>query len=77
MRKTIVMLIKGYQRLRAGGMSPCRYYPSCSNYALEALEVHGVRRVLWMAAKRVSGCNPLGGSGFDPVPELKIKKVVR
>ena len=76
MKKAILVLIKGYQKVRVGRMSPCRYYPSCSTYALEAVEVHGAAKGLWMATKRVSRCNPFGGSGFDPVPEAKIKKVV-
>ena len=76
MKKAILVLIKGYQKVRVGRMSPCRYYPSCSTYALEAVEVHGAAKGLWMATKRVSRCNPFGGSGFDPVPEVKIKKVV-
>ena len=46
----------------------CRYSPSCSHYAAEALEVHGPLRGSWMAAKRILSCNPWGGAGYDPVP---------
>ena len=46
----------------------CRYLPTCSEYAAEALIVHGPTRGSWLAAKRVCRCHPFGGHGFDPVP---------
>ena len=46
----------------------CRFQPTCSAYALEALERHGALRGGWLAAKRIVRCNPWGGSGYDPVP---------
>ena len=46
----------------------CRFQPTCSAYALEALETHGAWRGGWLALRRVARCHPLGGSGFDPVP---------
>ncbi|MDX2131369.1 MAG: membrane protein insertion efficiency factor YidD [Planctomycetota bacterium] len=46
----------------------CRFYPSCSNYALEAYRVHGVARGTWLTARRIGRCHPLGGHGYDPVP---------
>lgn len=49
----------------------CRYAPSCSAYAMEALRMHGAFRGGWMAAKRIGRCHPWGGSGYDPVPEKK------
>ena len=61
--------IRGYQRLFTGRPSPCRYVPSCSEYALEAVEVHGGVRGGWYATRRVCRCHPWGGHGFDPVPE--------
>ncbi len=60
--------IRLYQTLAAGRLSPCRFVPSCSSYALEAIESHGPLRGSWLAAKRISRCRPLGGRGFDPVP---------
>lgn len=46
----------------------CRYQPTCSVYALEALERHGALKGGWLALKRIAKCNPLGGHGYDPVP---------
>ena len=46
----------------------CRFPPTCSAYALEALRKHGAIKGLWLAAKRILRCNPWGGSGYDPVP---------
>ena len=63
--------VRGYQHLRAGRPSPCRFDPSCSTYALEALERHGAVRGSWLAVRRISRCHPWGGHGWDPVPEGK------
>ncbi len=60
--------IRGYQNLRAGRPSPCRFEPSCSTYAMEALEVHGPARGSWLTIRRLSRCRPFGGQGWDPVP---------
>jgi putative membrane protein insertion efficiency factor len=61
--------VRLYQALRVGRPSPCRYLPSCSAYAAEALERHGAPRGLWLSLRRVLRCHPWGGSGFDPVPQ--------
>ena len=47
----------------------CRFQPTCSEYAIEALRVHGIFKGSWLTLKRVSRCNPLAECGFDPVPE--------
>jgi putative membrane protein insertion efficiency factor len=46
----------------------CRYNPTCSSYAIEAIDKHGSRRGGWLALRRIGRCHPWGGSGFDPVP---------
>ncbi len=53
--------------------SNCRYQPTCSEYALEALKTHGAIKGAWLAARRIGRCHPLGGSGYDPVPD-KLRK---
>lgn len=60
--------IGAYQKLRAGRPSPCRYQPSCSAYATEAIELHGAGRGSWLALRRIARCHPWGGQGWDPVP---------
>ena len=49
----------------------CRYQPTCSAYALEALEKHGAFKGSWLTLHRLSRCHPLGGDGYDPVPEIR------
>lgn len=63
------LAIRGYQLVTAGRPSPCRFWPSCSNYALEAVERHGALRGGWLAVRRLSRCHPWGPHGVDPVPE--------
>ena len=69
MKHVLVFFVRAYQV----GISPllpasCRYYPSCSHYAVEALEKHGAARGAWLAARRVLRCHPFRAGGFDPVP---------
>ena len=49
----------------------CKFYPSCSNYAQEAIELHGARRGSWLALKRLGRCRPFTNGGFDPVPDAE------
>jgi len=51
----------------------CRYQPTCSAYALEALEKHGAIKGAYLAARRIGRCHPLGASGYDPVPDTKTQ----
>lgn len=67
--KLLIALVRFYQ----GAISPmfpaaCRYQPTCSQYAVEALKKHGALKGSWLAAKRIARCHPWGGSGYDPVP---------
>lgn len=63
--------VRAYQVLRAGRPSPCRFDPSCSSYALEALSGHGAVRGSWLAVRRLARCHPWGGQGWDPVPPAR------
>jgi hypothetical protein len=69
--RALLGVIGIYQRLRAGRIAPCRFYPSCSHYAVEAIEVHGAWRGTGLALRRLSRCRPLGPHGIDLVPEAK------
>jgi putative membrane protein insertion efficiency factor len=70
--RALCVPIRLYQRVGAGRPSPCRYWPSCSQYALEALEAHGALRGGWLAARRLLRCHPWAArSGVDPVPAPK------
>lgn len=75
MRTIACLLIRFYQivispplHFLAGPLGGCRFYPSCSQYTLEAVQHHGALKGCWLGAKRILRCNPWGGSGFDPVP---------
>ena len=69
-----VFLIKIYQFLISPIMGKnCRFNPTCSNYALEALKKHGLFLGMYYSIIRISKCHPWGGSGHDPVPSKKLK----
>ena len=62
--------VRAYQLLISPVLPPsCRFLPSCSEYAAEAIERHGAVRGLGLALRRLASCHPWGGSGYDPVPE--------
>jgi putative membrane protein insertion efficiency factor len=67
--RAAVSAVRAYQAMRGNRPSPCRFVPSCSEYALDSLERHGFRRGTWLAVRRVCRCRPLGGFGSDPVPD--------
>lgn len=64
----MVKAISFYQVARDDRPSPCRFYPSCSHYAVEAIETHGSIRGLWLTIRRLIRCRPFGPSGVDQVP---------
>ena len=73
MRKLFILVIRGYQLI----LSPvfgqhCRYEPTCSSYAIEALQKHGAIKGSWLAAKRLVSCNPWHEGGYDPVPGTEL-----
>ena len=68
-QRVLLALIRLYQAARSGRPSPCRYLPTCSAYAAEAIERHGAWRGGILSLRRVTRCHPWGGHGADPVPE--------
>ncbi len=69
MKALLVALLRGYQYVfRPMLGSNCRFYPSCSDYAMEAITKHGAIKGSWLAARRISRCHPYHPGGFDPVP---------
>ena len=64
-----ILLIRVYQYVISPAIGPkCRFIPTCSQYAIQALQKYGVLKGSWLALKRIGRCHPHGGSGFDPVP---------
>lgn len=74
LKNLLILLIKFYQKV----LSPifpgvCRFRPTCSQYMIEAIKVHGIIKGLYLGSKRILRCQPWGGSGYDPVPPKKQK----
>ncbi|WP_082896480.1 membrane protein insertion efficiency factor YidD [Parasphingorhabdus sp.] len=68
-RRIVIFFVRCWQWGPSRILPPtCRYQPTCSSYAIEAIEKHGAIRGSWLAAKRLLRCHPWGGSGYDPVP---------
>jgi putative membrane protein insertion efficiency factor len=69
MKVVLIWMVRAYQMF-LGPLLPaaCRYYPTCSSYAIEALERHGAIRGSWLAARRIARCHPFRAGGYDPVP---------
>ena len=74
MKKILLKLVRFYQ-VAISPMKPpsCRFYPTCSQYGLEAIERFGPFKGTWLTIKRISKCHPLHAGGFDPVPEKQEK----
>ena len=67
--RPLIALVRFYQNSISPLTPPsCRYTPTCSQYALEALRKYGLLKGLWLTMKRLARCHPWGGSGYDPVP---------
>ncbi len=70
--RALCVPVRLYQAVRAGRPSPCRYWPTCSDYALEALAAHGAPRGVWLTAGRLLRCHPWAArSGVDLVPAVR------
>ncbi|WP_052364927.1 membrane protein insertion efficiency factor YidD [Halotalea alkalilenta] len=73
MSRPLIWLVRGYQYLISPVLGPrCRFWPSCSSYAIEALETHGPLRGGWLALKRILKCHPWHPGGVDPVPSRPV-----
>jgi len=73
MRAIIKKILTGFIRVYQLAISPylgqnCRYSPTCSEYAVQAIDKHGIFKGLWLSIKRILSCGPWGGHGYDPVP---------
>jgi uncharacterized protein len=67
--RVLIVPVIGYRRFISPLLPPvCRFAPSCSEYALESLRVHGAVRGLWLAVRRLARCHPFNPGGYDPVP---------
>ena len=75
MKKALLAAIRFYRRHLSPHLPPmCRYYPTCSVYAIEAIETHGALRGTLLAVWRLLRCNPLSPGGYDPVPPKREKR---
>ena len=75
--RALVKFVGLYQQMTAHRVSACRFYPSCSSYAQEAIEVHVAWRGCGLALRRLSRCRPLGPHGVDLVPQRKARSTAR
>lgn len=76
MRKVFIGLIRLYQLIISPILGPsCRYYPSCSQYAIEAIKIHGIFKGCFLAVRRVLRCHPGCEGGLDPVPEKRKPEI--
>ena len=74
MKYVAIWLVKLYQKIPGSWHNSCRFTPTCSNYAIEAIDRYGSIHGTWLATKRVCRCNPWGGFGYDPVPSKGEKE---
>jgi putative membrane protein insertion efficiency factor len=75
LRKVPIGIIKIYQTVLSPMLGPtCRFHPSCSHYAIDAITEHGMIEGAWLSIKRILKCHPLNDGGYDPVPEKRQKE---
>lgn len=69
MKRLLMLAVRAYQVVLSPLLpASCRYYPSCSTYAIEALDRHGAIRGSWLSVRRILRCHPFHAGGYDPVP---------
>ena len=74
MKNILISIIKIYRSVVSPYLTPsCRYLPTCSQYAIDAIKTWGPIKGTWLGIKRISKCHPFGGHGYDPVPKKKKK----
>jgi len=73
MKNVLIKMIRSYQKIPGDFHNNCRFIPTCSNYAIEAITVHGSVKGSFLAVKRILRCNPFCKSGYDPVPKKGVK----
>lgn len=74
MKKILIWIIQLYQKIPFSSHNSCRFQPTCSNYAIEAIDRFGSIKGSYLTVKRILRCNPFGKSGYDPVPIKEKKK---
>lgn len=73
MKRILIGSIRFYQKNISAKTAPkCKYYPTCSNYAVEAIKTHGAFKGFFLSVWRILRCNPFSKGGYDPVPEKRI-----
>ena len=74
MKIVLILFVRAYQSTLGYMLPPaCRYYPTCSVYAIEALDRYGVLEGGWLATRRICRCHPFNAGGYDPVPDKEIE----
>ncbi len=74
LKRVLITLIHIYQHTLSKSLGPCcRFYPSCSSYAIESIEYFGIRKGLWLSLKRLVKCHPFNPGGYDPVTEINTE----